>query len=245
MVPKTDAIKTADETKTALMKALDPKSLGMTFDKVVKIGRNCVKLESEKSDLSTIPRDLLEKAGLTAKSQDKALPRLSILDVSVDLSPEQVKEAILAQNFDSAPLDILSLATSSLKVMFRFGPREKRTCHWILECDPVVRKFLLTSRRVYVGWNACRIQDHIRVARCYKCQKFGHNSSDFRSDTQCGHCAASHETRACPNLQQDPSCANCMRLGHKGAVIKHKASASSCPCYLKRVDSRIANTNYG
>ncbi|KAK4875722.1 hypothetical protein RN001_012144 [Aquatica leii] len=246
IIPKPDSpLKTADETKTTLMKVLDPQKYGLRLDRVTKTGKSSIRLESEKSDLTKIPAAILEEAGLAIKLQGKSFPRLSILDVPRNLSPEQVKEALVSQNFHDASDQVLHLANEHLKVLFRFGNREGANCNWILEVHPEVRRYLLASRRVYVAWNACRVNDHIRVTRCFNCQKYGHHSTNCKSDIQCGHCAEKHETKTCPNPDRDPTCANCVRFGHKGDVVKHKATSNTCPAYLKRLDAKISNTDYG
>ncbi|KAK4875721.1 hypothetical protein RN001_012143 [Aquatica leii] len=246
IVPKPDSpLKTADETKTTLMKVLDPQKYGLRLDRVTKTSKSSIRLESEKTDLTKIPSDILDKAGLVVKPQGKSLPRLSLINVPTNLSPEQVKEAIISQNFHDASDEVLHLANQHLKVLFRFGPRDQPNGNWIVEVHADVRRYLLASRRVYIPWNACRVNDHIRVTRCFNCQKYGHHSSDCKSELQCGHCAEKHDTKACPNLERDPTCANCVRFGHKGDIVRHKAISNTCPAYLKRLDAKISNTDYG
>ncbi|KAK4873635.1 hypothetical protein RN001_012995 [Aquatica leii] len=245
IVPKPDSpLKTANETKTTLMKVLDPQRYVLRLDRVTKTGKSSIRLESEKSNLTKIPAAILDQGGLVIKPQDKSFPRISILDVPRNLSPEQVKEALVSQNFHDASDQVLHVANEHLKVLFRFGNREGANCNWILEVHPEVQRYLLASRRVYVAWNACRVNDHIRVTRCFNCQKYGHHSTNCKSDIQCGHCAEKHETKTCPNPDRDPTCANCVRFGHKGNVVKHKATSNTCPAYLKRLDAKISNTDY-
>ena len=47
-----------------------------------------------------------------------------------------------------------------------------------------------STKKVYVGWQTCRIQDFVNVTGCFKSQGFGHTSKycTEKEDT-CGHCA--------------------------------------------------------
>ena len=34
--------------------------------------------------------------------------------------------------------------------------------------------------------------------RCFKCQKFGHNTRDCPNEFKCRHCGFPHDSRGCP-----------------------------------------------
>lgn len=55
---------------------------------------------------------------------------------------------------------------------FKIGPKDKLYNHWIVEVTPEIRKRMLDAGRVYIGWASCYVKDHVRVLRCFKCQKF-------------------------------------------------------------------------
>lgn len=138
---------------------------------------------------------------LTNTVPGKLKPRLALHGVSSELLPNEIKFVIITQNFDANALDaaILTKLQEQLEVLFKFGKREQRTCSWVIGVVAELRRVLLSKRRLYIAWDACRVEDHIRIIRCYKCQKFGHMAEKCESDIQCGHCAAKHETKKWPN----------------------------------------------
>lgn len=60
-----------DDTKKELLETLHPVRLGLCVDKLLKVSKSGVRLDSRKNDLSNIPDALLLKAGLVAKKLTK------------------------------------------------------------------------------------------------------------------------------------------------------------------------------
>ena len=71
------------------------------------------------------------------------------------------------------------------------------------------------------------VQQGIRIIRCYKCQKFGHMSSNCHSRESCKHCAEEHSVAKCTNKDKPAKCSNC-----KG---NHEADDTNCPTYIKQI----------
>lgn len=235
-------IKSSADTRAAVTGILKPNELGLKVDRLVLAGRSAVMVQSTSDDLSRLPREKLEQAGLTVQPNNKLRPRLAIYGVPAELSAEEVKAALLAQNFDG---ETRNHVEKDLQVLFKFGKRDQKSVHWIVETSAENRKLVVDKERLYIDWYSCRVHDHVRVVRCYRCQKFGHLSKDCRSEIQCGHCAGSHESRDCPNKGATPKCANCTRYGHSGTVTEHEAASLRCPAYQRRVQSKIQDIDYG
>lgn len=167
---------------------------------------------------------------------------MAIYGVPSELPAEQMRGAILAQNVDEQLTDEV---LGDVKVLFRFVRREQRSMNWILKTSPVSRSVKVDRGRLYIDWYSYRVQGHVRIIRCFRCQKFRHLSKDCRSDAQCGHCAAAHKTRDCPSKQLVPSCANCKRFGHSSPVTEHEAPSLKCPAYQRRSQNKIEDIDYG
>ena len=71
------------------------------------------------------------------------------------------------------------------------------------------------------------VQQGIRIIRCYKCQKFGHMSSNCHSRESCKHCAEKHSVAKWTNKDKPAKCSNC-----KG---NHQADDTNCPTYIKQI----------
>lgn len=237
-----DKLKTADDTKDLLKKTVDPEALGLKLDRVTRFGKAGVRLQSSCSDLRCLPREALAGVGLEVRDLGKRSPRLVVHDTPADLSEVRLVRAVISQNFEETQhADI----EGKIKALYKVGPKGQKTESWVLEVQPEVRHMLLNKGRIYIEWNSCRVRDHIRVSRCFKCQKLGHIAKDCRSAEQCSHCAGSHLRKDCDKVEEEPCCANCKRFGFKGDAIKHDASSAKCPTYLRRLEDAIRNTDYG
>ncbi|WP_221936046.1 hypothetical protein, partial [Klebsiella pneumoniae] len=62
--------------------------------------------------------------------------------------------------------------------------------HFVVECSVRVRNWLRKKGRVFIEWESCRIKDYVDIARCYKCQRYGHVAK-FCTDAKasCAHCS--------------------------------------------------------
>lgn len=113
----------------------------------------------------------------------------------------------------------------------------------MIEVDPWVRKQLLAKGRIYIEFASCRDEDHIRVLRCYKCQKYGHDHKNCQSEETCGRCSGAHETRSCKAEDTDIKCVTCAKVSLGNTC--HLASSNLCPFYARQVKSLLSNIDYG
>ena len=89
---------------------------------------------------------------------------------------------------------------------------------------------MLELGKLRVGWVNCRIQKHVEVARCFRCQGYGHVSRGYalpgRKDAywRCG--GASHVAREC---KAELKCLTCADRGEKD--VAHTSGSGSCPIF--------------
>lgn len=240
---------TSDDTKNAILGRIQPPGLRLQISRIVRANNNSVIIESQNSNVNQlVDSPLLSKVGLKCQKLDNFKPRMKIYDVPKSLTPEQVKDALVSQNLDSHLVDDMdiTMVTSLEPKRNLFKPRSDRlsSVNWVIEVTPSIRKILLQDK-VYIGWNRCRIIDHLRITRCFNCQKYGHNAKVCKSETACGKCAKHHSTRDCPDdktkLRQ---CANCIRSKLSGNNIAHTTYDSKCPSYIRQVTELTAKTTY-
>lgn len=90
------------------------------------------------------------------------------------------------------------------------------------------------SNRLFIGYKrVCNVWDSYYVTRCYKCQQYGHGHKLCTNPTVCGHCAGSHDTRACEKLEDDSAfcCINCKGINNP-RYYDHAAYYSKCPVLM-------------
>lgn len=238
------ALENGEQTKKALLGCLNPSQLKIQCDGIRKFGKNAVKLQTM-SDLEKIDTKALEKAGLTIKPLSKFAPRLALRRVPVNMDKDQVKAAIISQNLEDA--DLQARAAKQITPLFKFGPRGGSNVNWVIQVTPELRNILLAQTRIYVGWEACTVSDHIRVTRCYQCQGFGHLAIHCKNDTQCGYCEGKHNSKNCENKAKPDMhrCVNCIKIGIKQDKAKHSTDSRECSAYRRKLDETISNIDYG
>lgn len=100
--------------------------------------------------------------------------------------------------------------------------------------------------KVVLGFRYCKIFDRLFIRRCFKCQKFGHTSSDCNKTACCSRCSGTHDVRDCQITQTDNhkhACINC-KLANK--PFSHTSSSLLCNSYLEeknRVQDKLFNLN--
>ena len=88
-----------------------------------------------------------------------------------------------------------------------------------------------TSDSIFLDVLFCQpvefVQQGIRISRCYKCQKFGHMSSNCHSRESCKHCAEEYSVAKCTNKDKPEKCSNCKE--------NHEADDTNCPTHIKQI----------
>ncbi|KAF2886563.1 hypothetical protein ILUMI_19610 [Ignelater luminosus] len=230
-------INTSEETKRTLFQ-LNPKSLNIKPD--IKVKNKGVLIECSDPQLETIiHNEKLIEAGLFAKLPEKQWPKLIFYNIPNNLTENEFIDHVSDNIKNELPVE------DWFKQTFKIGDRNKDTVNWIIESHPLVRKLLISTRKIYINWLAYPVNDYIKLTRCYKCQRFGHIVKYCRSNNQCGNCSSTdHETNDCihKNNKEAHKCANCLRAGKK--LINHPANSNTCPIYLLRYNDYIQSIDY-
>jgi hypothetical protein len=65
----------------------------------------------------------------------------------------------------------------------------------LIEVDEQTYESLLSVSRIFIGWDSCRVYQHIDILRCFKCNQFGHMAIKCERAVCCADCAENHESR--------------------------------------------------
>lgn len=185
---------------------------------------------------------ILKNLNLKVSQSKKVKPKVVIYDVPSELNERDLTLDIYNRNFRN--FIGFENFEKDFKPLFKVGPQNKEQVHWVIECSGKMRNAVIYKERIYIEWASCRVKDYISVARCYKCQGFGHVSKHCKKDTNvCGHCAQQgHDIKVCPNKDNKPICVSCKNNKEKDAT--HNTSDKSCPCYLRAIQKLVDHTDY-
>ena len=107
-----------------------------------------------------------------------------------------------------------------------------------MDVDNKLYAKLIEMNKICIGHSSCPVKKHIRVFRCFKCQRFGHFKQTCRNAVACAVCAGPHETKDC--TVQVEKCSNCAWVDGKRIQRKqqpfgcdHRADSRTCRAYLK------------
>lgn len=235
---KESSFKNSEDVGLKLREIIKPAESNIAVKKVSNLRAKGVMIETacdEGLKFFMSNNQALSEAGLVVSIPEKKLPRIIIYDVGSDVPIEEVKASILRHNKD--------VNIDELKAGFKTGPKDKKFVNWVIEVSPTARNTIIRNRRVYIGWSSCRVQDFIRVSRCYKCHTYGHIARFCKEEKQiCGHCSVSgHDQKACTKLAEVPTCLPCQRANR---ASDHSSRSKVCTAYKMALDLLLKKTVY-
>jgi hypothetical protein len=141
---------------------------------------------------------------------------------------------------------------------FKFKKRDKDSNEkttgpntWVLEISPAIRKIIIKSRTIFVGFKSCRYSEYLQITRCYNCNGFGHISKDCTQNTiSCGFCGQLHDSKVCDRKKVQLFCVNCDRFNKstkssKKLQTNHSVLSEECESF-KRIKNIVnSKVNYG
>ncbi|KAJ8674698.1 hypothetical protein QAD02_010484 [Eretmocerus hayati] len=171
------------ETKKAFMAAFDPRSSKLRV-KSVRTTRDGLAVDvASQAGLDKIAssNNLTDKC-LTASIAELRKPKVIVYDVDKDISNMDSVDMLYEQNEELSPGMQKNDLANGVTVRFKGRPgQNKETVNWVIGVAPAIRNVLITAGRVYLGYSSCRVNDHISVPTCYKCQAYGHVSKHCKA----------------------------------------------------------------
>lgn len=161
-------------------------------------------------------------------------PKMALHGVNKQISNDDLMKAILHKNDN-----IKELKNQGKSFDIQFVKEGKFSNMIIFKVDAAIRNVIIANKnRLYFDMEGHYMTDHKYVKQCFKCQRFGHISEKCKqNDTCCMYCSLCHNSKDCPNKQDQTKyrCSNCVRSSN--IQIKenanHTSSSRRCP-YIQR-----------
>lgn len=231
----------ADKTKDDISAKFDPVAFAVKDVWLRDFGEVAVRCGSKDLALKMVSSASTVCAEKYIIEMQKPLkPRIKIIGFSKDLNHEVLVDKLKQQN---------NLTTSfDLKVV-RVTRNEKRKSNQmsaVIETDATGFITLMKLRRVYLGWERCRLVDATDALRCYNCSEFQHKASACTKAACCPKCAGGHKAEECDSDYE--KCINCHMENAKRTSkhdlldVSHAAWSLDCPInqkHLARARRRI------
>ena len=240
---KAGEIKSADDTKAVLKKAIDPAKLFVQVSRVRKVGNAGVVVQTTNEAAASRLKDAMPPS-LRVAEPKRRQPLICFHRLDGNPKFEEVLIALHDQNFredDAWPLDRIR---SEAKGAFKKNRAHGAATAVIFACSPALREALLSKGRVFIGWQAVEVTDFVGVTCCNKCQQYGHPEKFCRSkEVVCGRCGnLGHGSEKCKS--ELICCATCKRFGKKESET-HRTASRDCPARIYAEKRCIEMTQYG
>ncbi|GBN03979.1 hypothetical protein AVEN_20944-1 [Araneus ventricosus] len=208
----------SEEVKETLLKALAPSKIKTGIRNVKKLAKGGVAIECDtakgtESILQEINSNEKLRLAFEAKTPAKRLPRLIIYDVDETVDKAEFINILVSQNDGIKEQDI--------KSSFKLKSRQAGKSHWVIEAHPKAFHSLLRRRKIYFEWHMLSLREFLRPTRCYKCNRFGHISTNCQNAETCPQCG--EEGHKQPDCKSEAKCINCTEANMKFKLTKSPA----------------------
>ena len=194
-----------EAVKVLLKKNVNPTQLkiGIRSMKSVKDGRIIIESGS-KEEIDLLSKKITEKCSHVLEVHTPSLrkPNIIIYDVPEDIGTDNLAATILTQNPE------LHLTMDSIRPKYSFK-NKKKIKNVIAEVEPETWRILAQSK-IKLGWQLCKVADYVKVVRCFKCSKYGHQAQVCKGEEACPRCAGKHKLQECSAPEGELKCVNCM-----------------------------------
>ena len=162
-------------------------------------------------------------------------PRIKIPGFKQDLSEEEIKNSIIAQNQ-------FVQDNEHLKITYI----NKKTSTVFAECTPDLFTKFMQNKKIFIGWERYPIYEDLSIPRCGNCQGYYHKRTDCDKKKACAYCSGEHEKQNCPKTAT--KCTNCEMSNTKNNTkynINHAADNIECPTHQYFLQILRSKIDYG
>lgn len=242
-----DSNQTCFETKKQVAEIIQNCEYGIGVRRTRNCPEGAIKIKCRtKNELDIMVTSMESTAAMAGKYTTEVeklnKPRLKVVQIEKDYSPEELKSLILKQNN-------LQCDPDGLKVVYMQKIIAKNTFTAYLEVSASLYTEIMVERdmRIFVGWQRCRVYNDLNLRRCWKCGGYGHTGKNCKNEQHCQLCAGAHDTKSCENKEVE-KCVNCIKANEQynaDRPIDHCAlDERKCETYLDRKKFLISKTDF-
>lgn len=159
-------------------------------------------------------------------------PRFKIVNMCDKLSEETIINNIKKQNEfvnKKAVFKVIKIMEATKRRFPDFTA--------VVETDIDTYENILKNERLSIGWDRCRVFEHVYVNRCYKCLGFNHTANTCSNKKACSKCAEEHEMKDCNSDQT--KCVNCLWAVKNLNIrleVNHNAFSNECVVLQRKIE---------
>lgn len=165
-------------------------------------------------------------------------PRFKVINISEKMSDKDIVLKIKNQNEhvpDDANLSVIKIFERKL---------DKGTSYSaVIETDPEVFRQIIKSDKLSIGWDRCKVYEHIYVSRCYRCLGYNHIAKVCTRKQACIRCGGEHEFKDC--MSDSEKCINCLTAASKLNLhldVNHRATSMECSILQRKLERERERT---
>lgn len=232
VVKAKDPSVTPEEVVGKVMKEVGP-SLGVRVHgvKAIKSGGAVIRTPSVAEVKRLVENKKFEEVGLDVALNPERGPRVEILGVDAQISPEELMEEVYEKNLKEKMTREEFQKSVSIASKPWSKEEGRETVNVVLNVNAEAARSLLAAERCYVKWFAFRVRSQMPDFGCRRCRSYDHRVAECRMQEQtCNRCGESgHIARNCNNAVKCRDCA------YHGKPSAHRMMSMDCPKYARQV----------
>lgn len=201
------------------------------------VGRMVIEAHTEEQKDCLIEQ-LKDKEDIETLNLKNANPKIILIGIEKGYENNELLDIIKDQN---PALLQYGVGQNDLKVVSKRPCRNQYVENWVIEVKPPLFKVIMREGHVNVDLLKVRVEEANEIARCFKCNEFGHVQKYCKNKECCLRCGGEHPAKNCQS--EALQCVNCKKAGLK--VVEHATTDPDCPIYIRKNRLAKSRINYG
>lgn len=240
VLPK-DAEQESNVTKQLIKSKIDP--VNHSVSGIRSAAKGAVVIECKNKEATKqLQKEAIEKLGddYVVKLPEQRKPKIKIVNMREKLDEDLIVANIKRQNEHIK--DDVEINVVKINEIVRGRYKDYSA---IIETDSDTFSRILTKEKLSIGWDQCRVFEHVHVHRCYKCLGFNHSAKDCTSGVKCKYCSENHDEKDCK--AEEEKCVNCVWAVKNLKLnlnVNHNAYSRDCAVFQNKIEFERKKINY-